>query len=310
MAKRSRPSRKVRSTKGWRTRRRRGGQKKCLFINWGKGIGLGNQLCIYAAAVVIKNKLMNWDLCIPPVVGNPHATTDYRFLFKQGKPIEKTPEVTQQIASAIVVHKNKNVTHGKWKNNDLIINSGDELSNTSKNLRMKTTNEPETGYYQNYASIEPAIGIVRPEIQALLDSRYGSSNPIENPDSAAFIHVRHGDYDTYQIMSSIEYYKAAKDKFQSTPAIKTIYIISEASGIEWAKNNGLTEGVKTIDDSDELKALYCMSQCKAGGCISASSFSVWGAILGPEKNGIVIYPSKWIKTTGSVWSFPEKWIQI
>lgn len=310
MAKRSRISRKVRSTQGRRTRRHRGGEKKCLFINWGKGLGLGNQLFIYTAAVIIKNKLMNWDLCIPPVVGNPHAEMDYRFLFKQGRAVEKTPEVAQQIGNAVVLHKNKNITHGKWKKNDLIINSGDTLSNTSKNLRMKTTEEPEGGYYQNYESIEPGIGIVRPEIQAELDSRYGSSNPIENPDSAAFIHIRHGDYDIYQIMSPIEYFKAAKARFQSTPAIQTIYIISEGSGIEWAKNNGLTEGVQTIEDPDELKALYCMSQCKAGGCISASTFSVWGAILGPEKNGIVIYPSKWVEINATELSFPEKWIQI
>ena len=112
MAKRSRISRKVRSTQGRRTRRHRGGEKKCLFINWGKGLGLGNQLFIYTAAVIIKNKLMNWDLCIPPVVGNPHAEMDYRFLFKQGRAVEKTPEVAQQIGNAVVLHKNKNITHG------------------------------------------------------------------------------------------------------------------------------------------------------------------------------------------------------
>jgi hypothetical protein len=292
------------------TKRQHGGEKKCLFINWGPGIGLGNQLCIYAAALIIKNKLKNWDLCIPPVEYNPHSSTDYRFLFKQGKAIDKTAEVAQQITRAIVVHKNKNVYHGKWEKNNLVINSGDDFTNTTKNLRMKSTNEPEVGYYHNYASIEPAIEIVRPEIQAELDSRYGSSSPIEDPDSAAFIHIRHGDFSSFNLMPPVEYYRAAKAKLQSTPAIKRLYIISEPSGIEWAKENSLTEGTETIDDSDEVKVLYIMSQCKAGGCISPSTFSIWGAILGPEKDGIVIYPSKWPNTTVEELSFPGKWIQI
>ena len=317
--KRSRTSRKLRSistTKRRRTRQR-GGDNKCLFINWGPGIGLGNQLCIYAATVIIKNKLKNWDICIPPVKDNPHTKTDYRFLFKQGTPVERTSDIEERIKNATVVHKNKDIRHGYWKNTDLIANSGDEFKNSTKNLRMKTTEEPEGGYYQNYGSIAPAIDIIRPEIQEELNNRYGTDSFVEDPESSAFIHIRYGDYKTYNLVSSISYYKDAKALFKKESKIKTIYIISDKSGIEWAKTEGLGSDtdikIQLVDEGDELKVLYIMSQCKAGGCISASTYSIWGAILGPGTNdsSLIVYPEKWNgMVTGKHIEFPERWIML
>lgn len=316
--KRSRSSRKLRSistTKRRRTRQR-GGDKKCLFINWGPKIGLGNQLCIYAAAVVIKNKLKEWDICIPPVKDNPHTKTDYRSLFKQGRPVEESPEIKERIQAAALIHKHKDIRHGLWKNTDLIVNSGDEFKNSTKNLRMKTTEEPEGGYYQNYGSIKPAIETVRAELQKELASRYGSDTTVEKPDSAAFIHIRYGDYKSNSMNASMDYYKAAKARLEKEAAIEIIYIISQKDGTQWAKEEGLlTEAGKTIrviDEEDELKVLYIMSQCKAGACISPSTYSMWGAILGPgeRESSTIIYPSKWIKISGKDLNFPERWIVI
>lgn len=317
--KRSRYSRRLRgisTTKRRRTRKQAGGEKKCLFINWGPKIGLGNQLCIYAATVIVKNKLKEWDICIPPVENNPHTSTDYRFLFKQGRSVEMTPEIKGRVDAAVVVHKNKDIRHGSWKNTDLIANSGDDFKNSTKNLRMKTTEEPEGGYYQNYGSIEPAIATIRPEIQEELTKRYSSEGLIKEPDSSAFIHIRYGDYKEVKLVSPIEYFKEAKARFDKESAIKTVYLISDKAGIEWATQEGLTTGEKTvhtIDDPDELKVLYYMSQCKAGGCISASTYSMWGAIMGPGTNdsSVMIYPSKWNgMVTGAYFGFPERWIML
>jgi len=296
------------------TRRLHGGEKKCLFIKWGNGIGLGNQLCVYAAATIIKNKLKNWDLCMPPPKHNPHTSTDYRFLFKQGRSVGGEEDINARMDAAILVHKNKNIRHGSWKNIDLVMNSGDPLENTTKNLRMKTTNEPEGGYYQNYGSIEPAIGAIREELMSELASRYESQ--VEDPETSAFIHIRHGDYHSNNMKASMDYYKAAKARLEQEKSIRTIYIISEPSGIDWANGEGLVkeEGKKlvTIDELDELKVLFMMGQCKAGACISPSTYSMWGAILGPGTNdrSVITYPSKWIHLSGKDLFFPERWIQI
>jgi hypothetical protein len=230
-------------------------------------------------------------------------------LFKQGNPVEKTKEIAKRIADATLIHKDKDIRNGEWKAEYLVKDSGNELTE-GKDLRLKSTDEPEAGYYQNYASIAPAIPIIRPELQAQLDSRYGTSR-IENPDSTAFIHIRYGDYKTFSINASMDYYKAAKAKLLEYP-VKTIYLISDVEGIKWATSEGLTEGTQTIDDPDELKALYIMSQCKAGACISPSTYSLWGAILGPATNdaAIIVYPSTWIKISATELSLPKSWIQI
>jgi hypothetical protein len=99
------------------------------------------------------------------------------------------------------------------------------------------------------------------------------------------------------------------------PSIRTIYIISDEKGIEWAKKEGVPESktqVQLISDPDELKVMYIMSQCKAGACISASTYSMWGAILGPQTNdaAIITYPSTWIKISAKELSFPKSWIEI
>lgn len=46
---------------------------------------------------------------------------------------------------------------------------------------MKSTEEPEVGYYQNYGSIEPALATIRPEINEELSKRYGSESLIKDP---------------------------------------------------------------------------------------------------------------------------------
>jgi hypothetical protein len=319
-SRRSRRLRGVSTTKRWRTRKHGGAEKKCLFINWGPKIGLGNQLFIYAAAVRILKKLSQWDLCIPPALENPHTSTDYRFLFKQGRPVELTEEIQERIRAApVILHKNKNVRHGSWTNTDLSINSGDEFKNATKNIRMKTTLDPEGGYYQNYGSIESAIPTIRPEIQDELTQRYKSETLIKDPNSSAFIHIRYGDYNNknVELVSDIEYFKDAKARLEKESAVKTIYIISDKDGIEWATKEGLTapseKPVQTVDDPDELKVLYYMSQCKAGACMSASTFSVWGAIMGPATNNssLIIYPQKWNgMVTGQHIHLPERWIML
>lgn len=317
MVKRNRLSRRVRSIGHWRTRRRRGGgQKKCLFINWGEGLGLGNQLFIYAAATIMKNKLRNWDLCIPPAEKNQHSLTDYRFLFKQGIPVERTQDIRKRIDDATVIHKGQKIRHNEWRDVNLAIDSEDSLEDPSKNLRMKSTRLPEDEFYHNYTGIEPALDIVRPELQEELAKRYKEDSPIKDPASSAFLHIRYGDYKKLNLVTSIDYYKEARARLEKNPNIDAIYMISDTDGLVWAKKEGLMDGcekpIHPIGEPDELKVLYIMSQCKAGGCISASTFSIWGAILGPGPNpdSTITYPSKWGGIQAKDFSLPKRWIQI
>jgi hypothetical protein len=318
MIKRYKRSRRVRRAKYWRTRRRGGGggDKKCLFINWGPEIGLGNQLFIYAAGVIMKKKLKDWDLCIPPVENNFHSSTDYRFLFKQGIPVERTSEIRDRIKDAVVIHKAREVRHSEWSDETLAKNSGDQLDNPKIDLRMKSNATPEDEFYHNYKAIEPAIETLRRDLQEELDKLYAKDSPIKDPATAAFLHIRYGDYKKLNLVGRTEYYKKARARLEEQSNIHRIFMISDKDGLVWATKEGLMDGcskpIHPIGDADELKVLYIMSQCKAGACISSSTFSIWGAILGPGTNpeSTITYPSWWVSTDVKNLSFPKRWIQI
>lgn len=264
----------------------------------------------------MKNKLKNWDLCIPPAEKNFHSPTDYRFLFKQGVPVERTEDIRKRIENATVIHKAKEIRHSEWSDVNLALNSGDALDDPRKNLRMKTNESPEDEFYHNYKGIEPAIDTIRAELQEELDKRYGNGSPIKDPATAAFFHIRYGDYKKLNLIGSIHYYRKARELLEKQSKIKAIYMISDTDGLIWAAKEGLlddsTTPIHPIGEPDELKVLYIMSQCKAGACISSSTFSIWGAILGPGPNpdSTIMYPSRWVSTDVKNLSLPKRWIQI
>jgi hypothetical protein len=222
----------------------------------------------------------------------------------------------QRMRDAIVLHKAKEIRHSEWSDANLVLDSGDALNNPSANLRMKSNASPEDEFYHNYKGIEPAIDIVRPELQEELDARYKKDSPVKDPATAAFLHIRYGDYKKLNLVGRIDYYKKARAHLEKQSNISLIYMISDADGLTWVAKEGLMDGcskpIHPIGDSDELKVLYIMSQCKAGACISSSTFSIWGAILGPGTNpeSMITYPSWWVSTDVKNLSFPKRWIQI
>ena len=301
---------RLRKRRGRRTRKLKGGSaKSCLFINWDIGIGIGNQLCIYAAAVRIKNALKHWDICIPPLK-QKHSDVDYRYLFKQGIPVERDDE---RIGKAGLVHSNIQPWHDAWNTKDLVAHSGNIFQDPTKNIRLKSVTEE--GYYHNYSSIAPAIDSVRTDILEELSKQYGGeSGRIKNPSSSAFLHIRHGDYAEWGVVADKSYYIKGLQELEKT--IEDIYIISTKEGIEWANSEeilgGATRNIHIIDDDDELKVLYLMSLCKAGACISPSTYSMWGAILGPQTNAEsrIFYPSKWLNHDADIMALPAEWTRI
>ena len=287
--------RKKRKARKPRTRRQRGGNpEKCIFVTLGGG--LGNQLYIYATAIVAKART-GLPLCLLPYKGNTHSKTDYTtVLFKQGTPVDENVVESRLEASKKILESVVN-PHNSWKNTNI-------PENSDKNI-MFVYGTP----FQNYTAIQSAIPTIREDFKKVFEERYpGFKDTI--PATSAFMHVRKGDYGGASL--DREYYQRALKELDTVEGIKDIYVLSD--DIPWCKEQKW-ESLKTIqwfESSDELHALYLMSLCVAGAIISASTFSSWGAILGPDQNesSTIIYPAGWITGPSSKIEFPSRWKAI
>jgi hypothetical protein len=277
-----------------------GDDTKCLFVRFPVIPGLGNQLYAYAAAIGVKNKT-GLDMCILPT-NNPHSATDYRsILFKQGRAVESA-NVKNRVNVAKKVLGGISNTHNDWS--EMPINA-----NKSGNAIIGDA------YFQNYNAIKDVIHIIRKDCKEAFEDRYKGFKDTISPTSA-FIHVRRGDY-SGQWSLGAEYYKQGLSMLDAVPEITAIYMLSDDIG--WCKEQGFSSPkIKWFDDpegsKDELKAMYLMSLCLGGACISASTFSSWGAILGADQNekSTIIYPKTWSvsHSNSSAQKFPARWKAI
>ena len=296
--------------KARRTRKRRqgrspffiGGDKdKCLFVSLPLLGGLGNQLFVYATAIIAKNKL-DIPMCILPV-HNPHSNVDYRpLLFKQGRPVEKEEMEPRRSAATRLLQKVVG-PHNTWANTNIV-------GNSNKNHIIGDK------YFQVYKPIVPAFDIIRKDFKAVFEEKYaGYKDTI--PSTAAFMHIRKGDYDAHGSLGE-EYYKKGLKILNDKQEITDIYILSNdmpwSKGQEFDKISTKIKFAESDDiQKDELKSMYLMSLCLGGACISASTFSTWGVILGAEQNSnsTILYPSKWfVDGNSDCMQFPERWQKI
>ena len=253
---------------------------------------------VYAAAITVKNKL-GLPLCILPMRDNKHSETDYRkVLFKQGRPVEPEEIQGRMNVATKVLNAVKN-PHNEWNSTQL-------LANTSKNVLLAG------GFFQSYNSMKSAIPTIRADCKQVFEQRYVGFKDKIAPTSA-FIHVRKGDYGGASL--GADYYKRGLPMLEAVPEITDIYILSD--DIPWCKEQGFSSPkLRWFDDpeesKDELKALYLMSLCLGGACISASTFSSWGAILGADQNekSTILYPRGWITGNSSKIKFPARWKAI
>ena len=275
-----------------RSRNQRGGNSdKCMYVHLGyNGSGLGNQLFVYAAGIVGKIK-SGYKLCMIYSTGNPHANADYRPLLIQG-----------------------NAIHGDADSNTIAIHDGvhqyDLWDDSTINVNGIHNYYMVGSLYHNYKSIEPAIPIIREDFKKVFAEKYPGFKETIDPKSA-FIHVRRGDFLKVvnpDYMPSVEYYKTGIEMLRKA-GVKTIYLLSD--DLEWCKQNLGDLDLTPYEEKDELKSLYLMSLCKGGAVISPSTFSAWGAILGPDENkdSTIIYPERWLdmKIENRV-HFPSRWI--
>lgn len=284
-----------------RSRRQRGGASDtCLFLSFPPKSGLGNLLFPYAAALKV-NTVLNKKLCLLPYTNN-HSDKDYRkMLFKQGTPIEDSGvEGRDKTAKTIL--------------EDMKVDSAD----SHRVWEYKPTDDDKTkdviireAYFQNYKCIDSVIPDIRKDFAKTFAELYPGFKDTIKPTSA-FMHVRKGDY-TEELSLKNEYYNNGLSELNNAEGITDIYILSD--DVAWCKQQGWTfPKIRWFDNEedmkDEVKTMYLMSLCQAGACISASTFSTWGAILGADQNpsSTIIYPSTWItgKKT-SEFMFPERW---
>jgi hypothetical protein len=127
-----------------------------------------------------------------------------------------------------------------------------------------------------------------------------------------FLHVRHGDYMLpenlkYHGVMPTAYYKAALDMIFKKTAPCEVFIFSDDP--DWCRTNlpGLV-----VAGNNQFEDLWLMSLCK-NGVIANSSYSWWGAWLGPDKNGgVVVAPKQWFVTPSldSRDIVPKRWVTL
>lgn len=250
--------------------------------------GLGNQLFQYAAGLTFALS-DNSTLYLYKAHANSHSTTDFRYLFKRGIPLDsRTSSYTLRLEP-----------FSPW--------------DPAHYPRPITLN----GYFQNLPSLKTALPLVIEDLRQSLglcpscptcpSGPTGPSGPTcpsgpSGPRGKTFIHVRRGDYITYSHLYGgvgENYYKKAMTYFPDT------HFIVLSDDIPWCKKQAFLAGCEMIDEPDELRTLAIMGSCE-GAIIANSTFSWWGAMLNSKK---VVYPSKWFSDVKPD-LFPQTWICV
>jgi len=277
-----------------------GGDDKCIYVPLHDG--LGNQLFIYAAALVAKKKL-GMPLCIMGATSGEGR--DYRpILFTNSVAVDSSDSATKErMSKSTTILRGLASAHQNWVNSNIV-------ANTSKNVILSST------YFQNYKAIEKIIPEMREQIMGALEKAYPEFKATIDSATSGFMHVRRGNYDkTFGQALPKEYYQNGLNEISASKTLKTIYVMS--NDLDWCKAQGFTvpESIqlKMYDEPDELKTFYALCLCTQAAVMSASTYSTWGAILGAHANdsSIIIYPKVWFMApNSSVLRFPERWKAI
>jgi hypothetical protein len=255
--------------------------------------GLGNQLFILVAAYVC-GRVHGCNVYLPSSIAfaNPHLKSKQNYIttlfHKFGIVL---PDTEENLRSSVLGHyKQYNPRgFGPWFPHEVI---------------------PGT-YMNSYFQFYPPLSPYENDIRTLF--LQGLGNPEPNIQTA-FLHIRRGDYlnnPQYHYIQNLEYYEKAlcilKEK---NPSVKQIKIFSD--DIVWAKEQSLFKSdlFSFSEQEDEIEALQEMTQCHGGAVLANSTFSWWGAFLGPyAKRAPIIYPSRWIAEDVPELC-PKEWIRL
>lgn len=254
--------------------------------------GLGNQIFVVVASYIVA-RVKGVPLYIQDMVCQAHQTVkeDYsKSIFSFCRRITSTPPYTVFSPEGFCV----------WSPQD--VSPGTAMSS----------------YFQYY----PAIAPYEKEIRAILLTGLESYRKgITAGEGKAFIHVRRGDYlkiNHIHYVQPIEYYIHAVDRFP--PETKFLVFSDD---MDWVRSQEFFLGERfELMEGNELETLALMTLCTAGAVCSNSTFSWWGAFLGPHgRRSPVVVPARWINpeyVDSKDWVlyhgmkipplFPEDWI--
>lgn len=131
------------------------------------------------------------------------------------------------------------------------------------------------------------------------------------------LHIRRGDYLLpqnallYSNVCNKSYYQSALNIININVESPNIYIFSD--DIKWVKENLNIKNAIYVDWNTGLNSFYDMylMSCCRHHIIANSTFSFWAAILGEEKNSIIIYPKKWFNNGYKKPDIqPDNWISV
>lgn len=282
-----------------------GGNNNCLFVSLTEGEGLGNQLYIYAAALVVQKKI-NIPICMTESKNNPHSKTDYRVLFNVNRTDMNDKDILNRINNAP----------------ECLLSKGDRDLFTTNDIKyLNGDTKMPNKVYQNYGLIRDVINDVK---KSLIHNEFNKDkytvykNMIKDSKSTAFVHIRRGDKIARGWAVGENYYSNGIAELNKNSEIKTIYIFS--NDIDWAKSKDslwkehTDKPIIYYNNQDDLVILYLMMLCEGGAVEGNSTYSAWGAMLGADSNdkSTIVYkrnPPEY-PYIENPFNFPNKWIGI
>jgi len=251
--------------------------------------GLGNQMFQMATAYAHSKRLntecaFDFNGCHTPLQGNTSVKYKDNF-FKNFKEMSKFPEVMV------------NWNEGPFNYSPIPLDIGNDII--------------LNGYYQSVKYFEDYSD----DIKMLFHFPYEIKNKVcewtfSNFDNFTSVHVRRGDYISSPHMSEFHTNLCKTDYYQKAMEMIGGNFVFISDDIEWCKKVFKGDNIFYSPFTSELEDLYLMTYC-TNNIIANSSFSWWGAYLGPD--GKIIAPNNWFGPLGPKDTqdlIPNNWIKI
>jgi hypothetical protein len=270
--------------------------------------GLGNQLNLYSAALIVQKKI-NVPLCLIRHATNAHSNIEYSKLF-DGVLASDLNIPPERIKAAAVTLPGLTGFGEEWSEDNIMFNPNDP----PKDYMVHAGRVPIISYRPIYK--------VFPQVkEMLLKNEFGKDSYKKYRDTitnkCAYMHVRKGDFKERGWNLHEDYYGEAISKLEAAN-IDTIYIFS--NDIPWCKSKDdkwkqrTTKKLVYDETPNELEVLYMMSLCTGGAILSASTFSSWGAYLGADMNpnSVIVYKHKIIQENNkpNPYHYPDRWLGL
>lgn len=262
--------------------------------------GLGNQMWMVAASIVAAEGL-GCPVYLPqnPVGNNSHNHLQLDYNTSIFKEVGVHLDVPQE--GAIEMARQQGYGDANWE------------GFSAWNPRNISEGSIIRSYCQYYPAIGPFADKLRHLFRAGLEGYIQTARRTYNPQRAAFLHIRRGDYLKYpdiHFSQPLAYYKYCVEKLVAARAPKEIWVLSDDP--EWVKSQPYfrDSGLFRICESkNELDCMALMTLCDLGAICANSTFSWWGAFLGCGPGGPmghVFVPERWINQP-FVSLFPSGW---